>query len=323
MGYAFISYSSKDRIKADELRNLLISENIDCRMAPYDIHSGSNWAERLTQAIKDCACVVLLLSDAAQKSKNVNKEINLATTKFEKDVISIKLEAIELNDAFTYYLSDCHVEPVKSIDKTDSGMVKVLDAVKKHTGVTEVTEAVKAEPVKKENKLLSMAEKYDVIITDENGYKYEGRMKDGKYHGKGTLYRPDGSKLYDGNWVDGKKHGKFNIYNDDGSLRYEAEFDNDIATVVDKYGYKYVGQMKDGKYHGEGTWYRPGGWEMYKGNWVDGKRHGKGIEYHYFGSILYDGDWVNGKRHGKGTWYSYDRSIIHKGEFENGKPKKK
>ena len=83
MGYAFISYSSKDREKADELRNLLINENIDCRMAPYDVHAGSEWADRLTQALEECACVVLLLSDAAQKSPNVKREISLAATDSE------------------------------------------------------------------------------------------------------------------------------------------------------------------------------------------------------------------------------------------------
>ena len=37
-----------------------------------------------------------------------------------------------------------------------------------------------------------------------NGKKrYEGELKDGKFHGKGILYDADGSKIYEGEWKDG------------------------------------------------------------------------------------------------------------------------
>ena len=37
MGYAFISYSTKDRSSADSMREILKNKNIDSWMAPYDL----------------------------------------------------------------------------------------------------------------------------------------------------------------------------------------------------------------------------------------------------------------------------------------------
>ncbi len=345
MGYAFISYKTENKDKADALRNLFKNNNIKCWMAPESIEAGKSHPAAINQAIKNCSCFVLVLTELVQTSPDITAEIKLAI-RYRKYIIPIQIEkSLELNDEFDYLLINYQIKCVESIDENDSEMANMLKEVINYTGITEITEAVKAEPVKKENNLLSMTEKYGAIDVDKNGYRYEGKLKNGKYHGKGTLYRPDGSKLYEGDWVNGKKNGKFNVFNNDGSLRYEAEFDDDTATVVDEDGYKYVGQMKDGKRHGKGIEYRPDGTKLYEGNWVDGKRHGKGTSYCSDGSKIYDGDWVNGLKHGKGAFYCsdgsmfiecdwingiphgkgieyhYDGSIVYKGEFENGFPK--
>lgn len=45
MGYAFISYSSKNKSLADSMRQLLNKNNIASWMAPYDIPAGSKYAK--------------------------------------------------------------------------------------------------------------------------------------------------------------------------------------------------------------------------------------------------------------------------------------
>jgi hypothetical protein len=96
--------------------------------------------------------------------------------------------------------------------------------------------------------------------TDEWGNRYEGEMKDGKEHGKGTMDYASGDR-YTGIWVNGNRTGQ-GVYNFASSNRYE-------------------GQFKDNKKHGKGTlvWgpnsQSPG--DKYVGDWIDGNMTGYGV----------------------------------------------
>jgi len=57
---------------------------------------------------------------------------------------------------------------------------------------------------------------------------------------------------------------------------------------------KYIGYLKNNKFHGFGT------------------------EYLEDGKVKYRGEWENGKYHGKGTLYDEDGFVDHKGEFIDG-----
>lgn len=68
-------------------------------------------------------------------------------------------------------------------------------------------------------------------------------------------------------------------------------------------GSSYVGEVKNGKRHGEGT-FRCGGDSpvYYTGGWVEGQRSGKGsIYYDADKKSYYQGEWLADKRHGKGA----------------------
>ena len=56
---------------------------------------------------------------------------------------------------------------------------------------------------------------------------------------------------------------------------------------------EYVGEYKDGKKHGQGTytWFDGG---IYVGNWKDGKEHGQGTYTSPVGT-KYVGEWREGK----------------------------
>lgn len=58
-------------------------------------------------------------------------------------------------------------------------------------------------------------------------------------------------------------------------------------------GMKYVGEFKDDKFHGQGTYTFPSG-ENYVGEFKDNKPHGRGIEYRADGSVQ-AGIWKNGE----------------------------
>lgn len=133
MGYAFISYSTKNQSSADAMRTLFNKHNIDTWMAPYDIPAGSKYAAVITKAIRDCSCFVLLLSNDSQASEAVDSEVELATLTYKKSIITVELEKVMLNDAFTFYIHNKQIIAVHKIDEDSYEVRQVLDAVKAYT----------------------------------------------------------------------------------------------------------------------------------------------------------------------------------------------
>ena len=97
MGYAFISYSSKNRSSADAMIALLRQRHIDVWVAPDDIPPGSKYAQVIGRAIKECACMVLLFTNDAQNSSWVPKEVERAIN-YKKTIIPVQLEEVQLNE---------------------------------------------------------------------------------------------------------------------------------------------------------------------------------------------------------------------------------
>ena len=132
-------------------------------------------------------------------------------------------------------------------------------------------------------------------ITYADGFRYEGQMRDSRWHGRGTLTWPDGHR-YEGDFVDGKIHGQGTLFYADGR-RYEGDFvDNDrtgrgILTWPD--GNRYEGDFVNGNRTGHGTYIWPNG-DRYEGDFVDGKRTGWGTQVSANGRVK-EGEWQNGK----------------------------
>ena len=133
MGYAFISYSTKNQSAADAMRTLFKKHNIDTWMAPYDIPAGSEYAEVLYDALSECSCLVLMLTDVSQNSQWVRKEVNVAITN-GKTIIPVKLEDVELNSMMNFYLNDQQIVPVHVIDDNSAEIQSVLKSVIGLTG---------------------------------------------------------------------------------------------------------------------------------------------------------------------------------------------
>ena len=132
MGYAFISYSSKNQLVADALRNLLNSKGIDTWMAPGDIPVGSSYMKEINHALKNCACLVLLLSNAAQESQWVIKEVERAVN-YHKSIIPVQIESVILNDEFEFVLGSYQVVAVHKIDHESDETKRVLNSVRAAT----------------------------------------------------------------------------------------------------------------------------------------------------------------------------------------------
>lgn len=78
----------------------------------------------------------------------------------------------------------------------------------------------------------------------------------------------------------------------------------------------YVGEVKNNKPHGKGTYKLYSG-DRYEGEWVNGLKEGYG-KYYFKNGDRYEGGFKNGNRHGKGTYY-YSNGQVLVGEWKDGK----
>lgn len=133
-GYAFISYSSKNQNMADSTRELFKQKGINFWMAPYDIPPGSKYAFVINDALENCSCLVLLLTEESQNSEFVEKEVERAIT-YRKPIITMQLEDIELNSGFKFYIGNQQIVAVKEINSDNDAMRRVLNGVTAFVGV--------------------------------------------------------------------------------------------------------------------------------------------------------------------------------------------
>lgn len=101
----FISYSSKDFDKVNNVKNILEINGISCWMAPQCIPSGSSYAKEIPMAIKNCKVFLLMLTSKSQESQWVPKEVSLALSE-TKCVIPFVIEDCILTDMFNFFLTD-------------------------------------------------------------------------------------------------------------------------------------------------------------------------------------------------------------------------
>ncbi|MBR6158472.1 MAG: toll/interleukin-1 receptor domain-containing protein, partial [Lachnospiraceae bacterium] len=148
MGYVFISYSSKEQDTAKAMCALLKKNGIETWIAPDDIPPGKKYGAVINRAVKECSCFLLLLSDAAQQSSWVPKEVERAIN-YKKTIFTAKIEDVELNDEFEFYISTDQMVRIKTIDEDSKNIKKLIKSIIAYTGQKEKPETIKTpEPVK-------------------------------------------------------------------------------------------------------------------------------------------------------------------------------
>lgn len=101
--HIFISHSSEDSELAKKLCGMLEAEGHKCFIAPRDIRSGYEYAEEIVNGIDDSDMVLLLLSEKANGSPHVLREVERAVSK-NKSIIVYKLEEVKLSKSLEYFL---------------------------------------------------------------------------------------------------------------------------------------------------------------------------------------------------------------------------
>lgn len=123
----FISYKAEEFEDANWVKTVLEQNGISCWMAPMSIKGGSSYASEIPQAIRECKIFVLILSEKAQKSKWVPKEIDQAINE-NKIVLPFMLENCSLKDDFNFYLTN--VQRYAAYENKSKAIEKMLIEIK-------------------------------------------------------------------------------------------------------------------------------------------------------------------------------------------------
>ncbi len=111
----FISYSSKDKEKADQLTELLVSAGLSVWIDQSRIDIATSWSKEIVLAIDGCKAFVVLLSPNSILSKNVIKEVSLAAEQ-QKKILPLDLEPVSLPEDLRYHLAGIQRAPMTNID---------------------------------------------------------------------------------------------------------------------------------------------------------------------------------------------------------------
>jgi len=104
---AFISYASENREKADEICAGLEQRGLVCWIAPRNIRAGREYADEIIHGLERSEAVVLVLSQAANTSVFVLREIERAVSK-DINVVPVRIEEVTPSPGLELFISGTH-----------------------------------------------------------------------------------------------------------------------------------------------------------------------------------------------------------------------
>lgn len=104
---AFISHSSRDRELAQRVCDVLEGHGVTCWIAPRDIAAGAPYDEEILRGLKCSQTFILLLSDAANASQHVKKELMLAMGAGHT-IYPIRIQEVQPGPTLKYPLEGIH-----------------------------------------------------------------------------------------------------------------------------------------------------------------------------------------------------------------------
>lgn len=133
IGYVFISYSQKNKSDAEAIRNIVEKNDVNCWMDQYDIPVGSKYAHVINDAIEECSCFVLLLTEEAQESEFVEKELERAVT-YRKPIIPLVLkQELILNSGFKFFLGNTQMRMILQTTEQSIEWDNILKEIQGYT----------------------------------------------------------------------------------------------------------------------------------------------------------------------------------------------
>jgi hypothetical protein len=103
----FISYATAQKALAFELTQRFEADGVRCWIAPRDIPAGKTWVAAIMAAIKSSRLMLVLLSDQANKSQQVAREVGEAAEE-GISILPVRVENLPLSEYLLYYLRATH-----------------------------------------------------------------------------------------------------------------------------------------------------------------------------------------------------------------------
>jgi TolB-like protein len=104
MADIFISYSRKDSAHALALAERLRTFGMNVWIDQHGLEVASQWSTEIVKAVEHCEAFLLLLSNESLLSKNVVRELSIASES-DRKILPIELEDITLPSEFKYQLA--------------------------------------------------------------------------------------------------------------------------------------------------------------------------------------------------------------------------
>ena len=103
----FISHASGDAVLAQAIVHRLEAAGIRCWIAPRDIVPGTDFARSIIEAIEACAVMVVVVSENANQSRHVPREVERAIA-LDASLVPFRIADIEPSKTLQYFLASQH-----------------------------------------------------------------------------------------------------------------------------------------------------------------------------------------------------------------------
>ncbi len=127
-GYVFISYSTKNQQLADFVKDMVVRKGMRYWMAPYCIPAGAKYAYAINDAIENCSCFLLLLTQESQSSEFVEREVERAIS-YQKPVIPIQFGEFYLNSGFRFYIGNSQIIRITKQNEMTPEIEKIMGVI--------------------------------------------------------------------------------------------------------------------------------------------------------------------------------------------------
>src|SRR5262245_41486459 len=107
MATAFISYASEDEAVAHTISSYLERNGLTCWIAPGDVQPGADSAAEIVNGIETSAVLVLVLSEHANSSAFVSREVERAVSK-SKPIFPVRVREVLPSKSLELFISAEH-----------------------------------------------------------------------------------------------------------------------------------------------------------------------------------------------------------------------
>jgi hypothetical protein len=157
----FVSYSSKDKVAAEAVREALERRALSCWMAPRDVQPGLEYGEGIIEGINRARVMVLVFSASANASPQIHREVERAVHK-GLPIIPIRIEDVFPSRSLEYFLSSPHW--FDAMGPIEPHLPRLTEAVK--AMLVRVVEGTVSRPAPAPRRLFTRAKPVPVAVLE-------------------------------------------------------------------------------------------------------------------------------------------------------------